>query len=272
LDLDDDGNTPLHISALCDQVHIVKTLIEKHDCFPSIRNYHSKTALDLSRERNNQACVTELSRFSSTESRHLHKVIFLGCKESGKTTLIQALKHACRCPHIQNAARQVVQMQVGGLVVEVAFIEIPHHPLTEATSVERLTATSSCTVIITIDLREEPAQQLASWMNLLSCNNNGGPLKVFVVGSFADILLSQPTDPSKLLQQMYNNVCKLYSSRTSGAEVLGCFALNCGCWPNTEEVQKLKDQLQTTISSVTVYNDCVVITFTWVLVQVTMCI
>ena len=72
---------------------------------------------------------------------------------------------------------------------------------------------------------------------------------MFVVGSFADILSSQHTDPNKLLQQVYNNVCKLYSSRAISIEVVECFALNCGCWPNTE-VQKLKDQLQATISSV----------------------
>ena len=250
--LDDDGNTPLHIAALCDRADIAKTLIEKHGCFPSIRNYHSKTALDLSQERRNLACVTELSRYSSTESRHLHKVVLLGCEGSGKSTLIHTLKHACGCTHTPwNDVCQVVQMQVGGQACEVAFIEVPYHPLTEATCVERLTATSSCTVLITIDLRGDPTQQLASWMNLLSCSNSGDPLKVFIVGSFADVLSSQYKDPNKLLQEVYNNVCKLYPRHTSNVEVVECFALDCGCWPNTEEVQNLNDQLQATISSVT---------------------
>ena len=249
--LDDDGNTPLHIAALCDRADIAKILIEEHGCFPSVRNYRSKTALDLSQERRNQACVTELSRYSSSESRHLHKVVLLGCEGSGKSTLIQTLKRACGCTHTpQNGACQVVQMQVGGQGCEVAYIEVPHHPLTEAACVDRLTATPSCTVLITIDLRGDPTQQLASWMSLLSCNNNGDPLKVFVVGSFADILSSQHKDPNKLLQEVYKKVCKLYPNYTSNTEVVECFALDCGCWTNTEEVQNLKEQLQATISSV----------------------
>ena len=65
--VDDDGNTPMHIAALCNKVESIKTLINVFQCFPCIRNNRYKLPYHLAIEKHNNECIAELSLYGEVE-------------------------------------------------------------------------------------------------------------------------------------------------------------------------------------------------------------
>ena len=108
--IDNDGNTPLHLSSLCEQQSSVKMLLYDYHVPVFVRNKAGKTALDLTKDnaikkaiveymrsehKSIQAEYKELQSLSTQKfsgERKITKVFVVGHPESGKSTLIESLK------------------------------------------------------------------------------------------------------------------------------------------------------------------------------------
>ena len=108
--IDDDGNTPLHLSSLYEQQSSIKMLLYDYHVPVFVRNKAGKTALDLTKDNAIKKTIVEymrsehksiqaeyerlqslsLQKFSG--ERKITKVFVVGHPESGKSTLIESLK------------------------------------------------------------------------------------------------------------------------------------------------------------------------------------
>ena len=114
LSLDDDGNTPLHISTIYKHWKCVKVLLYEHKAPLFVRNKLGKTAYDIAKTNQIlpivqiiedylqtdislvQSTYQELERLAKQEfagdEKHLTRVFVMGHSEAGKSTLIETLK------------------------------------------------------------------------------------------------------------------------------------------------------------------------------------
>ena len=215
--VDDDGNTALHIAALCNKIEIVKTLTNVFQCFPCIRNKQGKTPYDLAVEKNSDECINGLASYAeATTVSVLPKVLVAGSKFSGKTTLVKALKISTdACIDFAAYSCGIQLIHLSSSIGEVAFFELPCEPA-QAAVVEIMTATSSCSAIVVVNVskgRQKASEELGYWLSFLSysCKLNQAPLRVTVVGSHADTLVpSLKIDAQEMLGQVCNEVSQSF--------------------------------------------------------------
>ena len=250
--VDDDGNTPLHIAALWNKVEIVKTLTNASQCFPCIRNNRYKTPFDLAVEERNDECINELASYAEAATVPvLPKVLVIGSKLSGKTTLVKAMKTICTGVPMDFAAYScgIQLIHIASSIGEVAFFELPCEP-TQAAVVEILTSTSSCSAIVVVNVskgKQKVSEELGYWLSFLSysCKLTQAPLRVTVVGSHADILAPR-IDAQEMLGQVCNEVKQ--SFYRGNVKITGSIALKCDCWPILATVHTLKYHLEEMIA------------------------
>lgn len=84
--IDDEGNVPLHLAAMNDQMWAMPLLIA--DCIPCIWNNEGKIAQDLAKDREHSELVQKLSGYELKENQLLPKVFLLG---NGKSDLMRFL-------------------------------------------------------------------------------------------------------------------------------------------------------------------------------------
>ena len=108
--IDDDGNTPLHLSSLSGQSKSVRILLYDYHAPVFVRNKAGKTALDLAKDNSTKKVIREYVRskhksiqqeYEELRTKSLQKysdqqiitrVFVLGNPGSGKSTLVESLK------------------------------------------------------------------------------------------------------------------------------------------------------------------------------------
>jgi ankyrin repeat protein len=134
--VDEDGNTPLHLSSLSEQPESVRFLLHKYHAPVYVRNKAGKNALDLATEDSTKKVIREYVRsehrriqqeYDKLRAKSLQKysgqqiitrVFVLGNPGSGKSTLVESLKRK-GLSYLLNVTEADVPLHTTGIVPSV---------------------------------------------------------------------------------------------------------------------------------------------------------
>ena len=280
---DSDGNTPLHLSSLYGQPESVKTLLYDYHAPIFIRNKSGKTALDLAKNESIKIIFKDYIKFNSEHSsiqqeyevlntlskrkysreQIVTRVFVLGHPESGKSTLVESLKHkgllssffevpeSDVIPHTAGIIPTVHQTKENGRFLYFDFAGDREYYSSHSAILEMVSQSTVGTsvYIIVANLTKQNTTvcgELGYWLAFISYHakilDSQCKLKIIVVLSHSDLL--KPADSANRLESikryLHNNSNHL---ERWNLKVIDVLASNCRKPRSSKSVDNLLQQI-----------------------------
>ena len=273
------GSTSLHLASYMGHSNVVRVLINELNASTTLENKGGKTALFYAIKNSHLEVVSELVRHNCDPSSldvkfqklsklsaiklakgSFSKVFVLGDPEVGKSTVIEALKGETWFtwnvkevpPHTAGIIPVAHQSSHYGRVIFYDFAGDREYYSSHAAVLEKLKDGSSNAFLLVFNLskfdsRKLEEERILYWLTFLSYSIKQAVVqpKVVLVGSHADILVSQGKNPDQVLNRIFTEISRTFYSEFSqtSVEMLGYAALNC-CKTKSNGLQQIRNHLK----------------------------
>ena len=278
--IDEDGNTPLHLSSLLGRPESLRFLLYEYHAPVYVRNKAGKTALDLATKDSTKKVIREYISSEYKRIQHeyedlrakskqkysgqqvISRVFVLGNPESGKSTLVESLKRkgiisslftvteADVPPHTAGIVPSVHQSKEAGRLLYYDFAGDQEYYSSHAAILEiisSLTVGSNVYFIVT-DLRKDNMtiqNEIGYWLSFIAYHGEALDsqcrLKIVIVLSHSDYLNS--TDCASKIESMRQYLGTHRNQYDKIFNIVEVVSSNC-CWPrSTRNIESILQQI-----------------------------
>ena len=272
------GNTPLHMAARNGHSTLVRLLICELNASTTLKDKAGRTALFYAIDSHNLEVVSELVRHNCDPSNldakykklsklsgvklskgSFSKVFVLGDPQAGKSTIIEALRGETWFtwdvkevpPHTAGIIPVAHRSSLYGRVVFYDFAGDREYYSSHAAVLEKLMGGSSNIFLLVFDLSKFDSkleeEHILYWLTFLSYSIKQAVVKpkVVLVGSHADVLMSQCKDPDQMINEIFTLLSDTFYSRfpQTSLEMIGYAALDC-CKTKSKGLQQIQNHLK----------------------------
>ena len=244
--VDREGNTPLHISVMCQNTNCVQVLLFKHKAPLFARNKLGKTAFDIAKGNQSLAIISVIKEYLQSSSaqiqstyeelrkqakqqfngkKPLTRIFVVGHPGAGKSTLIETLKKEGRLrfvfgnrstavlPHTAGIVPSIQETDRHGRMIFYDFAGDREYYSSHAAIMESLDTTEGVNLYLVVcDLSNDNVQierKYGYWLSFLSNTISIDKVSIVLpVGSHADMLSDQAAIDSKV--SLLDRISKQY--------------------------------------------------------------
>ena len=270
--IDNDGNTPLHISSALGHTKCVEVLLQKNAPI-LIRNNSGKTPKDLAKgdakllineylKQNRDKTlvdyhdIQERAKKKYSDAQHITRLFIIGNPGAGKSSLVESLKRegflksrsrvtvSTVPPHTAGIVPSIYTSKHYGRVQFYDFAGDPEYYSSHAAILENLASSSKGDniFIIVIDLREDNLvieNVLHYWSAFIQYQKFKNKPSFIAIGSHSDLVSKETlTQKSKMFEMLF----KKYSVTTKLGQNTAYFQLDC-CKPGSKKIGEVQEQL-----------------------------
>ena len=266
--VDDDGNTPLHLSSLKGDSDCVQVLLQSNAPV-LVRNKSGKTPIDIATGeakalldeymKSNQDnlyrhydALQKRAKKRYSGAKHITRVFVIGYPGAGKSSLVQTLKKEGFFKSLRRVTKDSVPLHTAGIIPSVHtskhygrvlfydFAGDPEYYSSHAAILENIASSSKGDniFIIVIDLSKDHVRIrdiLGYWFSFIQHQNfNTGKPSFIAIGSHYDLLDSGTVDQSL---KEFREFCDSIQP-----EAFGFFLLDC-CKPQSKRIGRLTSHI-----------------------------
>ena len=283
--IDDDGNTPLHLSSLYGQPKSIRFLLYEYHAPVYVRNKAGKRALDLAKDESTKNIIREYvkSKHKSIQQEYdelrikslqkysgqqiVTRLFVLGNSGSGKSTLIESLKRKGIISSLFPVTEADVPLHTAGIVPSVHqsketgrliyydFAGDKEYYSSHAAVLEMVShsAVGSNIYLIIIDLRkaiETIFNEVGYWLSFISYNSNTLTnkciLKVIIILSHSDCV-SLIDSSGKVEETKEYLDTHMNQSNEVMFEIVGVISSNCRSPRSSKSIESILQQTCTNV-------------------------
>ena len=270
--VDEDGNTPLHISSIRGHSECVETLLQ-HDAPILIRNASGKTPIDLAtgdarlaldqymkQNQNkiqvNYGIMQEHAKKKYSGAHHMTRVFVIGNPGAGKSTLIVSLRREGFFDFLRKVSEAVVPLHTAGIIPSIHvskhygrvmfydFAGDPEYYSSHAAILENLASSrkGDNIFIVVADLRKDvmtTEKLLHYWFSFIQHQKFSEKPFLIVVGSHSDSVTKEViTKYRERLTQFHRSISESHIF----VQYMGYFTFDCRK-PGSKEIGRLQKKI-----------------------------
>ena len=275
--VDEDGNTPLHISSIRGNSECVETLLQ-HNAPILIRNASGKTPIDLAtgdarlaldqymkQNQNkiqvNYGIMQEHAKKKYSGAQHMTRVFVIGNPGAGKSTLIESLRREGFFDFLRKVSEAVVPLHTAGIIPSIHvskhygrvmfydFAGDPEYYSSHAAILENLASSrkGDNIFIVVADLRKDvmtTEKLLHYWFSFIQHQKFSEKPFLIVVGSHSDSVTKEViTKYRERLTQFHRSISESHTL----VQYMEYFIFDCRK-PGSKEIGRLQKKIRSMTS------------------------